>query len=234
MAVDPSSNVTIAKRIRLLQEEIIDALRNYGSKDQQVQLIAASKTRGVDDIKAALAAGVSAFGENYLQEALPKIQALANQGIEWHFIGPIQANKTKAIAENFSWVHSVCRYKIAKRLSEQRPAELPPLNICIEVNISHADTKAGVSLAELPQLAAEIIKLPNIKLQGLMAIPEPESDFAKQRKIFAKLRLALTQLAQNGVELQTLSMGMSGDFVAAIAEGATMIRIGTGIFGPRV
>jgi len=180
-----------------------------------------------------MACGQHTFGENYVKEALEKIAALPNQGIEWHFIGPLQSNKTRAIAENFAWVHSVDRAKIAERLSAARPAHIAPLQICIQVNIGGEDTKSGVAPADAAALARVIAGLPRLKLRGLMAIPPPSSDFVQQRRHFAVLRELKEQLAHEGVVLDTLSMGMSADLEAAVAEGATLVRIGTSIFGER-
>jgi len=181
------------------------------------------------------AAGQRAFGENYLQEALDKIAALKDRApdIEWHFIGPIQSNKTRPIAENFAWVHSVDRLKIAQRLSEQRPAALAPLNICIQVNVSGEASKSGCAPQDLPALAHAVAALPGLRLRGLMAIPEPASSEAEQRRPLRQLRELAEQLRAEGLALDTLSMGMSADLAAAIAEGATMVRIGTAIFGER-
>ena len=200
---------------------------------QTVQLIAVSKTQPAVAVAAAYAWGQHRFGENYLQEALEKQQQLANLEIEWHFIGPIQSNKTRPIAEHFAWVHSVDRLKIAQRLSDQRPSQLPPLQICLQVNIDNETTKAGGSLAELPALAQAVAALPRLQLRGLMAIPEASGDPIKQRAAFTQLREALAQLKREGLNLDTLSMGMSGDLEAAIAEGATFVRVGTDIFGAR-
>ena len=180
-----------------------------------------------------MACGQHTFGENYVKEALEKIAALPNQGIEWHFIGPLQSNKTRAIAENFAWVHSVDRAKIAERLSAARPAHIAPLQTCIQVNIGGEDTKSGVAPADAAALARVIAGLPRLKLRGLMAIPPPSSDFVQQRRHFAVLRELKEQLAHEGVVLDTLSMGMSADLEAAVAEGATLVRIGTSIFGER-
>lgn len=178
-------------------------------------------------------AGMRRFGENYLQEALEKIAALQELDLEWHFIGPIQSNKTRPIAEHFDWVHSVDRLKLARRLSEQRPAGLPPLNICLQVNVSGEQSKSGITLQELPALAQEVATLPRLRLRGLMAIPAPAAGLEAQRQPFRQMRFALEQLIAEGLELDTLSMGMSGDLEAAIAEGATLVRIGTALFGPR-
>ena len=183
----------------------------------------------------AYAAGERAFGENFLQEALDKIAALKDcaPGIEWHFIGPLQSNKTRPIAENFDWVHSVDRLKIAQRLSEQRPADMPPLNICIQVNVSGEASKSGCSPQELPALAHAVAGLPGLRLRGLMTIPEPASTDDEQRRPLRALRELADRLRADGLALDTLSMGMSADLDAAVAEGATMVRIGTAIFGER-
>ena len=212
---------------------ISEAEQKFERQAGSVQLLAVSKTRSSAEIRNCASFGQHRFGENYLQEALTKIDELRELGLEWHFIGPIQSNKTQAIARNFDWVHSVDRFKIARRLSEQRPPEMPPLNICLQVNISGEATKSGISLEDLPQLAAEIAQLPRLRLRGLMAIPAPSDDFAQQRVPFRALREAMEQLNTKGMAFDTLSMGMSGDLEAAIAEGATMVRIGTALFGPR-
>ena len=196
-------------------------------------MLAVSKTRSADAVAAALDCGLHRFGENYLQEALEKIGQLEGRGIEWHFIGPIQSNKTRPIATHFDWVHSVDREKIARRLSEQRPGGSPPLQICLQVNISAETSKSGVLPEEVPALAEAIADLPGVKLRGLMAIPAATDDIAAQHAAFGKLRELFDDLNANGVGLDTLSMGMSGDMEAAIAEGATIVRIGTDIFGPR-
>ena len=202
-----------------------------------VQLLAVSKTFPAEAVLEAIAAGQRAFGENYLQEGVEKIAAVAraqpDAPVEWHFIGPIQSNKTRPIATNFAWVHTVERLKIAQRLSEQRPPELGPLNICLQVNISGEATKSGATPSELPELARQVAQLPNLRLRGLMAIPEPQTDPALQRAAFAKLRKLGEALRADGILVDTLSMGMSGDMDAAIAEGSTLIRIGTALFGPR-
>ena len=198
-----------------------------------INLLAVSKTFAPDALREAYQAGQTCFAESYVQEALDKIAALQDIPIEWHYIGPIQSNKTRAIAENFAWVHSVDRLKIAKRLSEQRPAHLPPLQVCLQVNISQEASKSGAVPDEVDALAHAIAKLPNLKLRGLMAVPAPSDEIAAQRLPFAKLRELRDQLNRQGLQLDTLSMGMSHDFAAAIAEGATIVRIGTAIFGDR-
>ena len=205
----------------------------YARNDTPVQLIAVSKTHDADAVKTAFQAGQMQFGENYLQEALEKIETLKALPLVWHFIGPIQSNKTRAIA--FYWVHSVDRLKIAQRLNDQRPESLPPLNILLQVNINEEDSKSGVTLDTLETLASEVNALPRLKLSGLMAIPTATNDSALQRQNFHSLRVARDKLVLAGFTSCThLSMGMSNDFEAAIAEGATMIRIGTDIFGPRI
>jgi len=198
-----------------------------------VQLLAVSKTQPVAAIAALAAAGQTAFGENYAQEALDKIAALATLGLEWHFIGPLQANKTRAVAERFAWVHSVDRLKIAERLSVQRPIELPPLNICLQVNIDREPAKHGLDPGGVATVAQAVTDLPRLRLRGLMAIPAPVADFAAQRRPLARLRELQESLNSAGLALDTLSMGMSDDLEAAIAEGATWVRIGTALFGPR-
>jgi PLP dependent protein len=202
-----------------------------------VSLLAVSKTFGPDSVRQAHAAGQMAFGENYVQEALAKIEALAElrAQLQWHFIGPLQSNKTRPVAEAFDWVHSVDRLKIAERLAAQRPAGLLPLNICLQVNVSGEASKGGVAPAELPALAAAVAALApgQLRLRGLMSIPEPTDDAHQQRAAHRQLRELLQALRQQGLELDTLSMGMSADLEAAIAEGSTIVRIGTAIFGAR-
>lgn len=218
---------------RRIQKATLKAGRDPGS----VRLLAVSKTRPPEDLRAAFEAGQKAFGENYLQEALDKIGALDDlDGIEWHFIGPIQSNKTRQIAEAFAWVHSVDRLKIARRLSEQRPESLPALNICLQVNINNEDSKSGCTLDELPELVSAISDLPNISLRGLMAIPDPDQPESELRLSFRKLAGTLKNLKQDHPDagpLDTLSMGMSDDLELAIAEGATWVRVGTALFGAR-
>ncbi|MFZ2289481.1 MAG: YggS family pyridoxal phosphate-dependent enzyme [Halopseudomonas yangmingensis] len=221
---------TIAENIANVRRQLQRAAHSAGRSADSLTLVAVSKTRPAGDIRAAHACGQTHFGENYLQEALEKIAVLRDLPLIWHFIGPIQSNKTRAIAEHFDWVHSVDRLKIAERLSAQRPASLPPLNICLQVNISNEPSKAGVSPAELPELAAAVAALPNLRLRGLMAIPAPASDSDSRR---APLRALHELLESLPLPLDSLSMGMSDDLVEAVAEGATLVRIGTAIFGAR-
>lgn len=223
---------TIAHRLQEILSTIQSAQAISPFK-QTVQLIAVSKAQNADAIRAAYAAGQHIFGENYLQEALDKQAQLNTLKIEWHFIGPIQSNKTQAIAQHFSWVHSVDRLKIAQRLNDARPAELAPLNICIQLNISKEDTKSGVLPNELQALAAEITKLPRLRLRGIMAIPAPTKDPAIQTQQFKQVRQCYDALLTEGYSLDTLSIGMSEDFVTAIQQGATFVRIGSAIFGAR-
>ena len=196
-------------------------------------LIAVSKTQTAERLRDAFSAGLHSFGENYLQEALDKQAALADLPIEWHFIGPLQSNKTRPVAEHFSWVHSIDRLKLAQRLSDQRPADLPLLQVCLQVNVSGEDSKSGVAPADLPALAHAVAALPRLQLRGLMAIPEPTPDQALLRARFAELRRLRDALVAAGLPLDTLSMGMSADYALAIEEGATMIRIGSLLFGAR-
>jgi pyridoxal phosphate enzyme (YggS family) len=221
---------TIAENISTLAERINNAAQAVQRDPASVGLLAVSKTKPAGDLREAYAAGLRDFGENYLQEALGKQSELSDLPLIWHFIGPIQSNKTRAIAENFAWVHSVDRLKIAQRLSEQRPADLPPLNICIQVNVSGEASKSGCTPQDLPALAQAIGALPNLRLRGLMAIPEPTEDSDEQNAAFAAVRTLQDQL---NLPLDTLSMGMSHDLEAAIAQGATWVRIGTALFGAR-
>ncbi len=224
---------TIGFNMQAVRQRVADAARACGRDPAAVGLIAVSKTFGADAVAAAHACGQRVFGENYVQEAVDKIVALASLGLEWHFIGPIQSNKTRQIAENFAWVHSVDRAKIAERLSAARPDALAPLQVCIQINIGDENTKSGVAPADAPALARAIAALPRLKLRGLMTIPPASDDPAQQRRYFAELRKLNEQLAKAGVALDTLSMGMSADLEAAIAEGATLVRVGTAIFGQR-
>ena len=231
---------TIPANLQAVRERIAQAARACGRDPGTVELIAVSKTFPAAAVAAAAAAGQRAFGENYLQEALTKQAGLAAAGatagtaaLEWHFIGPIQSNKTGAIAAHFDWVHSVDRLKVAERLAQQRPAGRAALQVCIQVNVSGEASKSGVAPAELAGLARAVVTLPGLRLRGLMAIPEPTDDPARQRAAFARLRALADDLRAAGVALDHLSMGMSGDLEAAIAEGATMVRVGTAIFGAR-
>jgi hypothetical protein len=220
-------------RLRAVQTRMERAAVEAGRAAGAARLLAVSKTFGAAAVRALAACGQREFGENYLQEALEKQAALADLSLVWHFIGPIQSNKTRAIAESFSWVHSVDRLKIAERLSAQRPPGLPPLQVCIEVKVSGEASKGGVSAAELPALAEAIVRLPGLRLRGLMAIPAPTPDPEAQRAAFRQVREVFDALAARGHTLDTLSMGMSGDLEAAIREGATIVRIGTALFGER-
>ena len=216
----------LLERVRLAAEK---SQRAAGS----VKVLAVSKTHPAQAVRAAHQCGLQDFGESYLQEALAKMAELGDLPLTWHFIGPIQSNKARLIAEHFAWVHSMDRSKIARRLSDYRPPDLPPLQVCLQVNISGEQSKSGVSLEELPQLAREVVGMPRLQLRGLMAIPAPTTDFAQQRATFASLRLALARIQALAPGMDTLSMGMSDDLEAAIAEGSTMVRVGTDIFGSR-
>jgi hypothetical protein len=217
---------------KLLQRVRLSAEKSQ-RRDSDILVLAVSKTRSAADMRAAQACGLLEFGESYLQEALQKMPELEDLDLTWHFIGPIQSNKTRPIAEHFDWVHSIDRGKIARRLSEQRPPDMAPLQVCVQVNISGETSKSGATLEDLPQLVREIITLPQLQLRGLMAIPAATGDPQLQRQSFARLRTALGQLQLIAPAMDTLSMGMSGDIEAAIAEGATIVRVGTAIFGPR-
>ncbi|MFW1677310.1 YggS family pyridoxal phosphate-dependent enzyme [Pontibacter sp. JAM-7] len=223
----------IADNLATIQRQIHAAEAAANRPEGTVCLLAVSKTQPAETIREAFAAGQRQFGENYLQEALDKIQQLSDLEILWHFIGPLQSNKTRKVAENFSWVHSIDRLKLAQRLSEQRPAHLPPLQLCLQVNISQEASKAGCSPEEVPELVRAIHPLPQIKLRGLMAIPQAVADPDQQRQAFQALRELLQSLQHEYPDMDTLSMGMSSDMTAAITEGATIVRIGTAIFGAR-
>ena len=227
------NTTTIASGLQKVRARIKSIAEKAGRQPEAITLLAASKTNPAESLREAFAAGQTIFGENYLQEALVKIEALSDLPIEWHFIGPIQSNKTKRIAENFAWVHSVDRKKIADRLSKDRPESLPPLQVCLQVNVSGEDSKSGVAPGEVFDLAAHIVNLPRLKLRGVMAIPELTKATALQRGQFRMLREPYDQLKQEGYDLDTISMGMSEDLDIAIEEGATTVRIGTAIFGPR-
>jgi len=228
----PGSSLAGA-RLQAVQARLAQAAAEAGRSAAEIGLLAVSKTFGAAAVRDLAACGQREFGENYVQEALEKQAALRDLPLVWHFIGPIQSNKTRAIAENFSWVHSVDRLKIAERLSAQRPAGLPPLQVCIEVNVSGEASKGGVAPAELPALAAAVAVLPGLRLRGLMAIPAPTVDTATQRAAFRQVRELFDDLNMRDHALDTLSMGMSGDLEAAILEGATIVRVGTALFGER-
>lgn len=223
----------IKNNLQKIRQHIAESCTACGRTAADVMLLAVSKTKPVEAIKAAFSAGQTHFGENYLQEAIAKINLLQQLPLHWHFIGRIQSNKTRPIAENFDWVHTVASYKHAQRLSDQRPAELPELNICIQVNISKDPDKSGVMAEDTLQLAQQISQLPRLELRGLMTIPEATSDQQKQRQFFRQLADLQAKINSNGFSLDTLSMGMSGDMKIAIEEGSTIVRIGTAIFGKR-
>jgi pyridoxal phosphate enzyme (YggS family) len=224
---------TIEKRLQAVKSRIAAACMAAGRDPRDIVLVAVGKTFPADDLRAAHAAGQRDFGENQVQEALAKIERLGNLDLVWHFIGPVQSNKTRALAEHFGWVHSIDRVKVAERLSAQRPVTLPPLQACVQVNVSGEVSKSGVPPAETPALARAVASLPRLRLRGLMTIPEPTTDAALARRRFETLRDLQGELVRGGLPLDTLSMGMSDDFEAAIAAGATMVRVGSAIFGPR-
>lgn len=223
----------ILSNLQAIKLEISRAAEAANRDVSGVHLLAVSKTFAAAAIREAYVAGQSAFGENYVQEALQKIAELSDLPLEWHFIGPVQSNKTRAIAENFAWVHSVSNIKIAQRLSAQRPVHLPALNVCLQVNVSGEQSKSGADPRDVLEIARQIVMLPHLNFRGLMAIPAPSADVKSQREPFAKMNLLLTELKQQGFAVDTLSMGMSHDFAMAIQEGSTCVRIGTAIFGAR-
>jgi pyridoxal phosphate enzyme (YggS family) len=223
----------IENNLAHIHQQIELSAAQYGRDIRTISLLAVGKKKPASDLRIAYDCGQRQFGENFLQEAQAKMNQLADLDIVWHFIGAVQSNKTRALAESFDWVHCVDRLKIAQRLSEQRPQSMPALNVCIQVNIDHEASKAGIEPGEIITLAEVIAGLPRIKLRGLMAIPAQRCDFESQREPFAKLKQALHDLQQRGLECDTLSMGMSHDMQAAIAEGSTLLRIGTAIFGER-
>lgn len=224
----------IATNLQAVRQRILKAAQQFNRNPESIRLLAVSKTWPAAIIHEAAEAGQSAFGENYVQEALGKIALLREHLLEWHFIGPLQSNKTRPVAEHFAWVHSIDRLKIAERLSAQRPVNLPPLQVCIEVNVSGEGSKSGCTPEEAVHLCQAVAALPQLQLRGLMAIPAPTEDFTQQRLAFRKLRNIFEQLRGEGMPIDTLSMGMSHDLEAAIAEGSTLVRIGTAIFGSRV
>jgi pyridoxal phosphate enzyme (YggS family) len=226
---------SIANKLQSVHQRIAAAAVACGRNPGSVQLLAVSKTFPADAVREAHAAGQRGFGENYVQEALAKIEALADlrSQLEWHLIGPLQSNKTRDVAAAFDWVHSVDRLKIAQRLSDQRPPQLPPLQLCLQVNISGEASKSGLLPADVAAVAAAVGRLPRVVLRGLMAIPEPVAGLAAQRLPHRALRELLAAVNEGGLALDTLSMGMSADLEAAVAEGATLVRVGTAIFGGR-
>lgn len=224
---------TIHQNLAKVRNRIRNAAVKASRNADEIKLLAVSKTRNGDEILTAYKAGQKAFGENYLQEAIAKIERLSDYPLEWHFIGNIQSNKTRQIASNFDWVHGIASLKHARRLSEQRPDNLPPLQACLQINISGESSKSGIPPESALLLAQEISELPNLRLRGLMALPAPTEDHSEQRRIFNRIRELKDSISAQGIELDTLSMGMSNDLEAAIEEGATIVRIGTAIFGPR-
>ncbi|HCU0297311.1 TPA: YggS family pyridoxal phosphate-dependent enzyme [Citrobacter sedlakii] len=226
----------IAHNLAQVRDKISAAASRCGRASEEVTLLAVSKTKPASAIEEAIAVGQRAFGENYVQEGVEKIrhfQAQGVEGLQWHFIGPLQSNKSRLVAEHFDWCHTIDRLRIAARLSEQRPAELPPLNVLIQINISDENSKSGISLEALDALAAEVVELPHLRLRGLMAIPAPESDYVRQFEVARQMAVAFAGLQARYPDVDTLSLGMSDDMDAAIAAGSTMVRIGTAIFGAR-
>lgn len=223
----------ISDKLQAVRDRIARAAQAAGRDSAEVALLAVSKTWPLASVLDAAAAGQTAFGENYVQEGMDKALATADRNLEWHFIGPLQSNKTRPVAEHFAWVHSVDRLKIAERLSAQRPESLPPLQVCVQVNVSGEASKSGCRPDETLALCRAVAALPNLKLRGLMAIPEPADDEAAQRAPFRRLRELRDAVVAAGIPLDTLSIGMSHDLEAAVAEGATIVRIGTAIFGER-
>ena len=224
---------TIATNLQRIHARIENACRVAGRHPESVSLLAVSKTFGADAVAQAHAAGQTAFGENYIQEAVEKITALAQLSLQWHWIGPIQSNKSRLVAEHFDWVHTVDRLKIAQRLSEQRPANLAPLQVCIQVNVDAGLNKSGIAPNNALKLAQAVAKLPGLRLRGLMCIPEPAPDFIACCAVFTRVRALFDHMNSAGMSLDTLSMGMSADLEAAIAGGSTMVRVGSAIFGKR-
>lgn len=225
--------MTPEQKLKKIRNSIAAAEFRYQRDPGSVRLVGVSKVQSAEAIRALVEAGLEDIAESYIQEALPKQQQLKDLNIIWHYIGHIQSNKTRDIAANFDWVHSVDRLKVARRLSDHRPADLPDLNICLQLNLQQETSKSGFSESEVSEIAETISALPSIRLRGVMAIPQLTSDFKEQRKIFTLVRAVYDRLQSKGLQLDTLSMGMSGDMEAAIAEGATMVRIGTALFGPR-
>jgi PLP dependent protein len=223
----------LASQISAVRSRIERAAALAGRDPASITLVAVSKTQPAENVRAAATLGVTEFAENYVREAAEKMEVLRDLTLNWHFIGAIQANKTRAIATQFAWVHSVDRLGVARRLSEQRPFHAPALNLCLQVALAAEPNKGGIEPAQVPELAAQIARMPRVTLRGLMCLPPPDLQLTAQHEIFARLRQLLERLNSEGLRLDTLSMGMSGDFEAAIAEGATHVRIGTALFGPR-
>lgn len=223
----------LPERVLEVRQRVARAAARAGRSAQSVTLLAVTKAQGAEVVRAAADLGLTQFGESYLQEALEKLDALQDRSLTWHFVGRIQANKTRGLAERFAWVHAVDRLKIAQRLAEQRPHHAPPLNVCLQVRLGDEAGKGGIAAGELPALARAVAQLPRLKLRGLMCIPPEESEVARQHAWFRELRRLYDALNAGGAALDTLSMGMSGDFEAAIEEGATIVRIGTALFGAR-
>jgi pyridoxal phosphate enzyme (YggS family) len=233
MNTNPSHN--IGQNLQDVRARITASAQRCGRSPEDVTLLAVSKTKPVSDLEAAITAGQRQFGENYVQEGVEKVGYFASRqpDLVWHFIGPLQSNKSRLVAENFHWCHTIDRLKIAERLSTQRPANLPPLQVLIQVNISDEESKSGIALEQLAELAEQITALPNLTLRGLMTIPAPENDAQRQLAVFQRMKQAFDQLATDYPQVDTLSMGMTDDMQAAIAAGSTMVRIGTAIFGAR-
>jgi PLP dependent protein len=230
MLIGPQ-NLTL--NVNHVRSRINEAARSAGRDPSSITLVAVTKSKAAESLRQAATAGVTDFGENYLQEALGKMDALGDLSARWHFIGALQSNKTRPVAERFDWVHSIDRWSVARRLSEQRPFHAPPLNACIQVALIPEPTKGGIEPGKLAELAGQMAALPRLRLRGLMCIPPPQPDARAERALFARLRELLETLNARGLGLDTLSMGMSADYQSAIAEGATMVRIGTAIFGER-
>jgi PLP dependent protein len=224
---------TIRNNLQIVHERIAKACAHTHRHVNEVTLLAVSKTFGPEAVREAFAAGQKAFGENYIQEAVEKIELLRDLPLEWHCIGPIQSNKTRLVATHFDWAHTVDRLKIAQRLSEQRPQELPPLQVCLQVNIDGGANKSGVAPNEVGELAREVARLPRLKLRGLMTIPEPQADYAAQKAVHLRAQALFHELREAGLAIDTLSMGMTADLEAAVAAGSTLLRVGSAIFGTR-
>ncbi len=224
----------VTENLRKIRDLLADAAVSCGRDPDSVRLLAVSKTQPAARVLEAADAGQHDFGENQVQEGLEKIESTRTAALTWHFIGHLQSNKTRAVAEHFDWVHSIDRLKTARRLNDQRPAELTPLHVCLQVNVDRESSKSGVAPSALPELAASVAELPRLKLRGLMCLPAIREEFEAQREPFRRLRKLAESLAADGIELDTLSMGMSDDYRAAVFEGATIVRIGTAVFGPRL